>query len=268
MMTGNTYTIGDKIGEGEFGIVYFCTDVWMNDLAVKVLKPRGSYEKVRDAAFAEFQKLLALRHPNVTFIHDAFEYRDTFYIVTERCHRPIADLFTTIKDFTGPLWLKPIARCLLQAVNFLHLNNVAHQDIHCGNVLSAFVKDELIPDKNSAIVFKLADLGVARVFDELSPSNTRAEWMLPPEVLDTSEFGPIDRRIDIYHCGLLLLSVAHGEDLRFTCEEILEGRPREMALALDSSIRFALEKALRRHVQYRTANAMEFWRDLNTPADF
>jgi eukaryotic-like serine/threonine-protein kinase len=265
-MTRNTYTIGNKIGEGAFGIVYHCTDVWSNELAVKVLKPRGSYEKVRDAAVSEFQKLLALRHPNVTYIHDAFEYRDTFYIVTELCHWPISELFTTVTGFQGSLWLKPIARCLLQAVNYLHINNVAHQDIHCGNVLSAFVRDEMVPDTRSAIVFKLGDLGVARVFDELSPSNTRAIWMLPPEVIDTSEFGPIDKRIDIYHCGLLFLSVAHGKELRFTQEEILAGAPRKMALELDSTMSFALEKALRRHVQYRTENAMEFWRDLNTKA--
>jgi len=35
-----------------------------------------------------------------------------------------------------------------------------------------------------------------------------------------------------------------------------------MALGLEAPYNIALEKALRRHVTYRTANAMEFWRDL------
>ena len=39
LRTGNTYTIGQMVGEGNFGIVYSCRDVWDNDLAVKVLKP-------------------------------------------------------------------------------------------------------------------------------------------------------------------------------------------------------------------------------------
>ena len=39
-----------------------------------------------------------------------------------------------------------------------------------------------------------------------------------------------------------------------------------MAFELPSPYNFALEKALRRHVEYRTANAMELWRDLNSPA--
>lgn len=37
--TGNTYTIGNKIGEGNFGVVFSCKDVWENELAVKVMKP-------------------------------------------------------------------------------------------------------------------------------------------------------------------------------------------------------------------------------------
>lgn len=85
--TGNSYTMGEKIGEGHFGVVYSCVDVWNNNLAVKVLKPLGPYEKVKAAAEAELGKLRLLRHPHVTYVFDAFEYRATFYIVTERCSR-------------------------------------------------------------------------------------------------------------------------------------------------------------------------------------
>src|SRR6267142_5722796 len=78
--TNNTYRIGKKIGEGAFGVVYECTDTWENVLAVKILKPLGTYEHVRDSAIGELVRLRTLRHPNVTYVHDAFEYRDTFYI--------------------------------------------------------------------------------------------------------------------------------------------------------------------------------------------
>ena len=89
--------------------------------------------------------------------------------------------------------------------------------------------------------------------------------MAPPEVLNPTEFGPIDHRIDIYHTGLLLLELACSKELRFTQDEILSGKPKEMTLQLQSPYSFALEKALRRRVSYRTADAMEFWRDLHTP---
>lgn len=264
LATNNSYTFENKIGEGSFGVVYSCTDIWGNQLAAKVLKPISTYENVREKAIAEFIKLLELRNPFITFVYDAFEYRHTFYIITERCHAPIDDLFN-LNNFDGKLWLMPIARGVLQAVHFLHINNYVHQDIHLGNVFSAFVKDEMLRDADKVIQFKLGDLGVARIIQEIDAHNTRADWMLPPEVLNGNEFGQMDHRIDIYHLGLLLLQLSYSRKLTFTTDEILAGKPREMALALDTPYRFAIEKTLRRHVEHRTASAMELWRDLQSP---
>lgn len=264
LATGNTYTMGDKIGEGAFGLVYGCRDVWNNDLAAKVLKPTNTYEAVKAAAEAEITKLLQLRNPYITYVFDAFEYRDTFYIITERCYCPLTNLFT-LKDFNGAAWLMPIARCLLQAVHYLHINNYVHQDIHMGNVFASFVNDEMVPNVNKAMLFKLGDLGIARPATELGAWNTRAQWMLPPEVLDPGQFGPIDKRLDLYHVGLLFLDLVSSKQVKFTKEEILAGKPRELALALPHPYSQALEKTLRRRVPYRTADAMELWRDLNAP---
>lgn len=267
-MTGNTYKMGEFIGEGHFGVVYACSDTWENELAGKVLKPRNeAYETVKQEAIAEFQKLLTLRNPYITFVYDAFEFRHTFYIITEKCYKPVRDLLT-IPDFKGQLWAKPIARCLLQAVHFVHLNGFAHQDIHMGNVFCSFIKDEMVPDNNMALTFKLGDLGIAKLVQHMDANNTfLAEWIRPPEAIRPDEFGPLDHRIDIYHCGLLLLQVLCGKELNFTQEEILSGAPRTLALSLPSPFNFALEKALRRHVLYRTENAMELWRDLNGPLE-
>jgi serine/threonine protein kinase len=89
MATGNSYTMGQKIGEGFFGMVYACVDTRGNDLAAKVMKPLAPYEKVKASTEAELSKLVLLRHPYITYVFDAFEYRDTFYIITERCYCPL-----------------------------------------------------------------------------------------------------------------------------------------------------------------------------------
>lgn len=264
LSTDNTYTIGQQIGEGYFGIVYACSDVWNNELAVKVLKLIGTYEEVKEKAEGEFFRLIQLRHPNITFVYDAFEYRDTFYIVTERCYCPISKLFD-LPRLNGMDWFLPIARQLLQAVHYLHLNNYVHQDIHEENVFSTFIKDEIIPQKDQVIQFKLGDLGVSKLLYDVNPANTRAQWLLPPEVLNPNEFGPTDARIDIYNLGLLFLQLASSRRLQFTREETLSGRPREMALDLTPPYNTAIEKTLRRHVACRTASAMELWRDLKAP---
>ena len=215
--------MGDLIGRGNFSSVFSCVDIWKNDLAAKVLKPKGPYEKVRASAEAELHKLFQLRHPHVTYVFDAFEYRDTFYIIMERCYCPLAQLFS-YENFDIKSLLLPVARCLLQAVQYLHLHGYAHQDIHLGNVFASFSRDEVTREPGS-IQFKLGDLGITKVFSEIDASNTLADWMKPPEALAPREFGPMDQRIDIYHTGLLLLQLAKSQQLKFTHEEILKGRP-------------------------------------------
>ncbi len=221
---------------------------------------------MRGEAIAEFEKLRLLRNPYVTFVYDAFEYRDTFYIITERCYGPISEILGK-PDYDCRPWIIPIARCILQAVHYLHIDKYVHQDIHCGNIFAAGIKDEAnrTAEGPTALQFKLADLGIALLREQVNATNLRAQWMLPPEVLDEAQFGPIDHRIDIYHLGLLFLQLAYSKELRFSREEILAGKPREMALALPSPYSFALEKALRRRVPFRTASALELWRDLKTP---
>jgi hypothetical protein len=120
-------------------------------------------------------------------------------------------------------------------------------------------------DQTPRITFKLGDLGVARVFSEVDGANTRAQWMLPPEVIDPKEFGQPSHRIDIYHTGLLLLQLGLEKEMRFSKEDIVAGRPGELAKTLPAPYNFALSKALRRHVAARTNSAMEMWRDLNAP---
>jgi eukaryotic-like serine/threonine-protein kinase len=249
--TGNTYRIGRVIGEGSFGVVYECTDTWENELAVKILKPQGSYEQVRDNAIAELQKLQTLRHPNVTYVYDGFEFRHTFYIVFERCWEPI-NQFIQRENFKGHIWLRAMARQLLQAVHFLHCSDYVHQDIHGGNVFVATVRDDMAPSE-MIFSFMLGDLGITKMVTEMDAANTvLAEWMRAPEALHTAEFGRMDHRMDIYHCGLLFLQVLIGGPLTFTREDVLRGAPRELALQVGGTFSFALEKALRRHVEYRT----------------
>jgi len=86
--------------------------------------------------------------------------------------------------------------------------------------------------------------------------------MLPPEYLDNS-FGPMDHRIDIYHCGLLFLQLLLGRQLQFNNDEIKSGLPRQIAEKLPEPYAVALSGALRRTVASRTPNAINFWNALN-----
>jgi eukaryotic-like serine/threonine-protein kinase len=263
-VTGNTYFFGDQIGEGGFGVVFACTDVWDNQLVAKILKPRqDSADGLEKHAFEELQKLLHVRHPNVTHTYDAFEFNGAYYLISERCDQTLADLMSTTW-FVGRSWIRAVARCLLQAAHFVHVQQLVHCDIHAHNVMARLVKDEMVPT-DSVITFKLGDFGLAKVKNALDPSGVFLAPIRPPEAIRHDEFGPLDHRVDIYHIGLVLLQLLIGPR-QFSQEERLAGTPRELALNCEPPYSFALEKALRRHAVYRTASALELWRDLRSPA--
>lgn len=256
------YRIGVGMGGGNFGTVYECWDEWDNELVAKILAPIGTYGEVRGKWLDETQKLMQLRHPNITFVHDAFEFENTFYLIIERCHRTLSDIIA-MPGYEGGSWVMPVARCVLQAVAFMHDHGYIHKDMHIGNVLTSWVKDELLPEKSPAMVFKVADLGISGLESEIDVFNTiLALWMLPPESMQPGTFGVVGKGTDIYHVGLMLMAVILGHNPTFTKEQILDGEPRRMAEQLPSPYAPAIACALRRHVAARTPTALDFWRAL------
>ncbi|NTX15497.1 protein kinase [Myxococcus sp. CA056] len=260
------YTIGEPINRGNFGAIYACSDEWGNQLVAKVLVPRNqSYEEVRSRWLDEADKLLHLRHPNTTYIYDICEHRDTFYIIMERCEWTLHDIITATPNYDGSVWFMPIARCILQAIHFMHRHGYVHKDLHHKNIFTSLIPNELVRTHPPAMVFKVGDFGISRLEGDIDPINTiLAQWMLPPESLAPQEFGHIGRVTDIYHMGLLFLSIIEGQIREFSREEILDGVPRQIAEGLDSPYSRAIAKALRRHTADRTRTALEFWRDLNS----
>jgi len=264
--TDRQYFLGPQLGSGAFGAVFECRDEWGNELVAKVLLPRNrTYEDVREEWMHELRNLERLRHPNITYIYDAFEYRDTFYLVIERCSMTLADLFSP--DIDGDVWLPYVARDILHALDFIHSYGYVHKDLHPGNIFISEMRDRMVPGNESIWQFKIGDLGISRLEGEIRLFSTiLAQWMLPPEFLAPDDFGVLGRHVDIYHTGLLLLSLLLHEEPEFTEQQIVEGLPRQIAESLPSPFSAAIARALRRHVADRTQSAMEMWREISFAA--
>lgn len=261
---GMRYLIGEVIGQGYYGKVYKCEDEWGNELVAKVLVPRNqTYEEVREQWLEELNKLLLLRHQKITFVYAAFEYRNTFYLIIERCHFTLNDLLK-LPNLHGELWLPHVAREVLQGINFIHNAGYVHKDIHHGNVFLSLLQDKMNPSNEPIFMFKIGDLGITRLEKDIDVFNTiLAEWMLPPEYLAPAKYGLIGKQVDIYHTGLLLLSLLLGKIPQFTRKEILDGKPRQIAESLSSPYSTAIARSLCRRLQFRTQSALDFWREIS-----
>ena len=119
---GKYYYLGEMINTSSFGAVYECTDEWSNPLVAKILLPRDRpYEEIKENWLAELKKLHELRHPNITYIHQAFEYRDTFYLIIEKCSFTL-DVVIKLENMAPELWIPHVARDVLQGLEYVHLN--------------------------------------------------------------------------------------------------------------------------------------------------
>jgi serine/threonine-protein kinase len=258
------YHIGEKLGRGGFGVVYECSDEWGNALVAKVILPHDrAYAEVRESWLQEAGKLMDLRHPNITFVRDAFEHQDTFYLIIERCNFPLMQVITSI-GLDANRWLPYVARDVLQALDYIHAHGYIHKDLHPGNVFVVESRQQATFIHRIVRSFKIGDLGLTRLETDVRAFQTRlAEWMRPPEIIDPHSFGANGRQIDIYQAGLLLLSLLLKEIPYFTSDEIVEGIPQQVAEDNASPYAPVIARALRRHVKWRTQTALGFWRELS-----
>ena len=262
-LSGSVYSVGELLGEGHYGRVWAATDCWGNKLALKVFRPeRGTFAEVQQSALREISNLLVLRSPFVTHVYDAFVYRNACYIVTEQCDHTLADALENNWIGGAPSTI-PIARSLLQGIHYIHSVGMVHKDLHLGNVMAARVQSDVSSDW--ALKFKIADLGISNLAEKIDPANTvLAGSILPPEMVDPFQFGPvIPMRIDQYHIGLLLLQVWVGQPLHFSEEEVLRGEPRMLAERIGGQEGAAIARALRRHTFHRFSDARAMWLALN-----
>lgn len=264
---GRHYFIGEPLGNGGFGVVYECTDDWDNALVAKILLPHEqSYREVRQSWQEELARLLVLRHPNITFVHAAFEHNDTFYLIIERCSFPLSSLITR-QGLDADRWIPYVARDVLQALDYIHAAGYVHKDLHPGNVFVSETRHKRSLLKEPVWSFKVGDFGLTRLESDIRVFQTLlAEWMRPPEGFDSDEFGPVGRHVDIYQTGLLLLALMLKEIPYFTREEILGGIPQALAAKHGSRFGPAIARALRRHVEWRTQTALEFWHEISEVA--
>ena len=246
------------LGSGEFGAVYDSVGPFDQSYAVKMMRPANRpYIEVHAEWARECQRLLSLRHPNVVYIFDAFEQGNLFYLALEKCDHALGAMLGI--PMQEGLVIE-LARQLLAAVQFLHDNDVVHDDLHPGNVLISHGTDRPI--------VKISDFGIStelRGMPAIRP-NVVHHAIMAPEIIATGYTG---KQSDIYQIGLLLYWMLAGQsavprDVPYDelVRYVAEGVPRRRAEALGTPLAHLVAKMLRRREQFRYGSAREVWAEM------
>ena len=193
------YALLELLGVGGFGAVYRAWDQRLErDVAIKVLSA-GS-DATGDARFLEEARAMArLRHPAVVQIHDAGQSRGLIYLVMEYVDGE--PLRRRLVRGALPLELAVgIARGVATALAAAHGAGMVHRDVKPENVLLT---------GNGEV--KLADLGLARLFDRTGRSVSGAVSGTPgymaPEQIEGRPVGPA---ADLFALGCVIQEMLTG----------------------------------------------------------
>ncbi len=251
------YLVGNRLGAGAFGQVYEAVGPFDQSFAIKVFQPDPqTFESVRSAWLQEAARLHMLRHPNIVYVHDYFETGGRFFVVLERCDHSLEEMLA--RPFTERLSVE-VMRQLLFAAQYLSDNDVVHNDLHAGNILTV---------QGPNLICKLSDFGISQELEG-------QRWVRAPLVNhrimapEVAQGGYTSRQSDIFQLGLLLyhMHTGHpaldtGAGLEQVVEQIRQGEPRRRAEALGTPLGQIAAVMLRRHEQYRYTNATQVWDDL------
>ena len=148
-----------ELGEGTCSIVRKCINRETRQrYAVKSVSKahRKQVEMMRN----EIELLQKLNHPHVVSMVDVFEDSEDLHLVTEYCKG--GEIFDEVERGTKPKVSSEkqtvlIVRQLLEAMAYLHKNNIVHRDLKVQNVLFTTKKKDEI---------KLIDFNIATKHDE------------------------------------------------------------------------------------------------------
>mmetsp|Transcript_21790 Transcript_21790/g.49289 ORF Transcript_21790/g.49289 Transcript_21790/m.49289 type:complete len:545 (-) Transcript_21790:267-1901(-) len=207
-----------ELGRGQFGVVYRGVNRQTGEeWAVKEQDTRRalfghqSGGDTLEQLVNECRVLKGLRHPYLCVPEDVFLDQTRLYIIQPLCDG--GDLFDRIVTKYPRGYPEASARELLsrlvQAVEFLHANNVVHRDLKPENIL--------LQSRNSDVEIKIVDFGLAKR-DAKCTTFCGTPQYFAPEVLQRGAMGGVDRpeageygkEADMWSVGVIAYVVLSG----------------------------------------------------------
>lgn len=163
------YTIEGFLNAGGFGVTYLAKDSLARTVVIKECYPAamvrrtpsrvraraGSSQEEFDSIVrlfeAEALRLSKLQHPNIVGIHQVFQDYGTAYMALDFVKgKDMLDVIEEGHNALPPYEVKRILLKVLDAITYIHANDVLHRDISPDNILLAAGNEPVLIDFGAA----------------------------------------------------------------------------------------------------------------------
>ncbi len=234
------------IFEESFTLIVFPKELSDNSLDLKLIE-------------SKYSQISKIKHNNILFLYEFGEDKDCFWIRMEGINL-ISDNIITLADFAeSKNWLfkekffAELLKQLLNAVSFLHKNDIIHRDLNPNNIYLS------LNDKGK-INIKVVNIGLTKLIGKEWLSK---EYSSLTSFVDSFDFMPPERKkgvyfssqSDLYVIGLITLKMLTGNKIGIHKASILNNN-------ISSAWDVFILKALAPQLENRYENAEEMLIDL------
>ncbi len=204
------YEIVEELGRGAMGSVFKARDPAVGRLvALKTIHSTAlegaQAEEYRARFYREARASGVLAHPGIVPVFDVGEHEGAPFLVMEFVNgRTLADVIKKGERYTLDR-VSEIGQQIADALGYAHRQGVIHRDIKPANIL--MTSREVYGAERP----RITDFGIAKLV--ASEITTTGQLLGTPSFMPPEQFtgAPIDGRADLFSLGVILYSLATGE---------------------------------------------------------